>query len=75
MERYANRNGDSGVSTYEIGPTYIIVGFIKGGVYEYTYASAGQNNIETMKNYALAGRGLCSFIQRHVKKGYSRKLR
>lgn len=75
MERYSNLNGDSGVSSYEIGLNYIIVGFTKGGVYEYTYTSAGMTNIETMKTLAIAGRGLCSFIRRHVKKGYSRKLR
>jgi hypothetical protein len=75
MERYANRSGDSGVSIYEIGNTHIWVGFNGGRVYEYTYASAGASNIEMMKSYALAGRGLCSFIQRHVKQRYSRKIR
>lgn len=73
MENYANRNGDSGVATYEIGNNYILVGFIKGGVYEYTYGSAGSSNVETMKSLAIAGRGLCSFIQKNVKRGYSRK--
>jgi hypothetical protein len=75
MERYANLNGDSGVASYEIGDDHILVRFIKGGLYEYTYASAGADNIETMKSLAFAGSGLCSFIQRHVKKDFSRKLR
>jgi len=42
MEKYANRGGDSGVSTYEIGRDYIWVGFSKGGIYEYTYAVPDQ---------------------------------
>lgn len=74
MERYANKNGDSGVSGFEIGSTYILVRFTKGGVYEYTYASAGAANVETMKSLARDGRGLCSFIQRVVKTKYSRKI-
>jgi hypothetical protein len=75
MERYANKSGDSGVSAYQIGTNYIWVQFTSGHVYEYTYASAGSGNIETMKSLARAGRGLCSFIQLHVKYKYSRKIR
>lgn len=73
MENYANYSGDSGVATYEIGTDFILVGFTSGSIYEYTYSSAGAGNIETMKSLAAAGRGLCSFIQRNVKRGYSRK--
>lgn len=75
MERYANLSGDSGVSAYSIGEDYIWVEFTSGRVYEYTDASAGAGNIEAMKAYAIAGRGLCGFIQRHVRKAYSRIIR
>lgn len=75
MERYANRNGDSGVAGYEIGRDHIVVQFTSGAVYEYTNLSAGSGNIETMKANALAGSGLCSFIKRYVNKGYSRRIR
>lgn len=75
MERYANRNGDSGVSSYEIGSNFILVGFTSGSVYEYTYSSAGSGNIERMKGLAMNGSGLNSFIKRNVDKKYSRKLR
>ncbi len=75
MVRYANLNGDSGVSSYQIGTDYIWVGFIKTtDVYEYTYESAGEANVEMMKILAINGRGLCSFIQRNVRKSYSRIL-
>jgi hypothetical protein len=75
MDRYANRSGDSGVAGYEIGSNYILIQFTSGAIYEYTYASAGGSNIETMKTYALLGSGLCSFIKRYVNKAYSRKIR
>ncbi len=73
MEYYANYSGNSGVETYETGTNFIIVGFNSGSFYEYTYASAGAGNVETMKSLAVSGSGLCSFIQRNVKRGYSRK--
>lgn len=75
MEVYNNNNGDSGVSGYEIGGNYIWVQFTTGSVYEYTNSSAGENNIETMKNLALSGRGLNGFINSYVKFKYSRKIR
>lgn len=72
MERYANTNGNSGVSRYEIGSNYIWVEFTTGIIYEYTYASAGSSHIENMKSLALSGSGLNSYIMKYVKKNYSR---
>lgn len=73
MEKYKNLSGDSGVSGYEIGSDYIKVTF-KGGskVYVYNYTSAGRDNIENMKNLAKNGTGLNAFINKNVKKLYSR---
>ena len=75
MERYADNNGDSGVAGFEIGDDRILVQFSTGSIYEYTYASAGSGNIETMKSLAISGNGLNSFINTNVKKNYSRKIR
>jgi len=75
MERYRDRDGDSGVYAYEIGADFIRVQFEDGGVYLYTYASAGSRNIEHMKNLARSGDGLNAFITRAVRKGYERKER
>ena len=72
MERYKNINGDSGVTGFEIGPDYIKVWF-NNDWYCYTYASAGSQNIEQMKNLAKAGDGLNSFINKHVRKDYESK--
>lgn len=75
MERYANTSGNSGVSSYEIGSDYILVGFTTGRLYEYTYASAGGDHIENMKSLAQSGSGLNSYIMPHVKKNYSRIIK
>lgn len=75
MEKYGNKNGDSGISGFEIGSNYILIEFSTGSVYEYTYTSAGENNIEAMKRLAISGSGLNGFINTYVKFRYSRKIR
>ena len=64
MQRYQNLGGRSGVVAYKIGDDYIVVQFSKGKstFYSYTYTSAGQAAIETMKQLAEQGRGLGSYI-------------
>ncbi|HEX9805190.1 MAG TPA: hypothetical protein VGA67_05905 [Candidatus Dojkabacteria bacterium] len=74
MERYKNLGGDSGVVAYEIGDDFIKVRFHDGSLYLYNYQSAGSNNIETMKELAIAGKGLNSFINKVVKNRYASKL-
>ncbi|MBN3724362.1 hypothetical protein [Burkholderia sp. Ac-20379] len=77
MEHYKNLDGDSGVLQYENGSDYIWVVFSDGARYQYTYGSAGAENIETMKKLAVAGRGLNSFIMKNpaVRKGFAQKVR
>jgi hypothetical protein len=74
MTIYKDIDNDSGVSTYEYGADYIVVQFKDGGKYEYTHQSAGMQNIEQMKLLADQGDGLNAFINRYVRKRYSRKL-
>ena len=65
MEHYRNVNGNSNVRAYEIGRDYIAVQFYKTArVYRYSYAKAGRDTVEYMKQLALAGHGLNSFIRR-----------
>ena len=52
MKEYRNLGGDSGILGYEFGSDSIRVEFSNGSVYLYTYASAGKNNIEEMKQLA-----------------------
>ena len=71
MEHYRNVNGNSNVSAYEIGQDYIVVKFYKTArIYRYSYAKAGKANVEYMKQLALAGHGLNSFIRRFANKLY-----
>jgi hypothetical protein len=73
MKQYMNLDGDSGVVGYETGADFIRVQFKDRSVYLYTYASAGNYNIERMKSLAEAGEGLNSFIMIHARKKYARK--
>jgi hypothetical protein len=75
MERYRNLSGNSGVVAYRIARDAITVEFEDGGLYLYTVESAGALNIERMKALAAAGRGLSTFIVRHVRDAYAAKLR
>jgi hypothetical protein len=79
MEKYKNLGGQSSVSQYEIGEDYITIEFVKkddddgSNTYKYTYESAGSHNIEKMKEIAMAGEGLTSFVNENVKKLYESK--
>ena len=74
MQRYLNRNGNSGVESYEIGDTYIEVCFLgTSKTYRYSYASAGEPHVEQMKILAQNGYGLNSYIMKNVKFSYERK--
>ena len=75
MEPYKNIAGSSGVRAYEIGPDFITIEFSDGSVYRYTYASAGQENVERMKGFAQAGQGLNTFMNTALSKLYERKER
>ncbi|WP_428660990.1 hypothetical protein [Runella sp.] len=73
MERYQNLSGESGIYAYEIDDKSIKVQFKDGTFYLYTYESAGESNIEKMKELAKAGRGLNGFVMDFVKNKYDSK--
>lgn len=70
--KYLNYGGNSSVVAYEIYADSIAVQFKDGRWYTYSYASAGIDNVERMKQLARNGQGLCSFIQHKVKFKYTR---
>ena len=74
MRRYANRSGKSGVAAYELGDDSIVIEFTGGARYLYTEDSAGAGHIARMRALAAAGRGLATYISRHVRERYARKL-
>ena len=75
MQPYRNLGGEAGVCAYELGPGSITVQFNDGAAYLYTDRSAGASSILRMQQLATAGRGLTTYINRYVRKGYARKLR
>jgi hypothetical protein len=74
MEKYKNKNGDSGVQSYEIGSDFIIVQFINDGSYLYNYKIPGSSQVERMKKLAVKGQGLSTYISTNIKKKYAKKL-
>lgn len=74
MERYKNLSGNSGVVAYAIVDDGILVQFEDGAIYLYTDQSAGRSRIQEMQALAAAGRGLSSYISRHVREAYAAKL-
>ncbi|WP_421413532.1 hypothetical protein ACOMDM_19190 [Serratia plymuthica] len=73
MQVYKDINHDSGVRGYDIGDTYITVWFDGNArSYTYSYASAGAENVETMKRLAENGDGLNAFIKKFVNSKYVR---
>lgn len=73
MAVYLNLDGDSGVSSYEIGSDYIQVTFSTGATYLYNYTRPGRQAVEEMKRLAKAGRGLNEYINRSVRSNYASK--
>lgn len=74
MQRYTNRNGDSGVVAYELGKHSITVQFKGGDRYLYNEGSTGADHIARMHALATEGRGLSTYISQHVRERYARKL-
>ena len=73
MAIYGNLGGNSNVSSYDNRDSSISVTFGDGSTYVYTFASAGAWHVEHMKSLAIAGRGLNSYINIHVKHLYASK--
>ena len=74
MLRYRNLSGDSGVEASAIEAQAITIRFRGGATYRYTHATTGREEVETMKDLALTGRGLSTYISTRVGKRYARKV-
>lgn len=71
--KYLNLNGDSGVESYYIEDDNIKVVFKSSKkIYKYSYASAGIYHVEEMKNLAINGQGLNSYINLNCKMLYDK---
>jgi hypothetical protein len=66
MISYRSTSGKkSGVIAFEIKEYSIAVQFIDGTIYMYTYHSAGERAIETMKSHAINSNGLSTYIAKN----------
>jgi len=73
-EAYKSLSGDSGVVSYDLGADSITLQFKDGAVYLYNYEKPGREHVERMKQLAIAGSGLSTYVSRQVKDAYARKL-
>ena len=74
MQPYEARQRESGIAAYEIGETWIKVRFEDGGCYLYNGSAPGLLHVRAMSRLAEAGDGLNTYINRHVRMNYARKL-
>jgi len=72
MQKY--KNGNSGLIAFQIGVDFIKVKFKDCNVYKYTFSSAGIENINRMKELAMIGEGLSTFISIKVKDAFEKKV-
>lgn len=73
MQRYRNHSGTSGISAFEIGEDFIDVKFVDGDIYRYSWRRPGARDVQHMKELALRGEGLATFISRHIRNRYESK--
>lgn len=74
MPKYKDFSGRSGVAAYEIdGPT-IIITFKDGGRYLYDPTAPGTEHVKAMRALARAGEGLATYINKHVREHYAKRL-
>ncbi|HSX58816.1 MAG TPA: hypothetical protein VLF18_01330 [Tahibacter sp.] len=74
MQAYADLERDSGIAAYEVGPGFIVIRFKHGGTYRYDASAPGAKHVRQMQRLARSGRGLNTYINRHVREHFAAKL-
>jgi hypothetical protein len=75
MTPYRDRDGDSGITAYEIGDDSIKIEFKDGSRYFYDATAPGARHVEEMCRLAESGDGLNTYINRYVRSNHAGKLR
>jgi len=75
LTQYKNLGGKSTVARYEILKDSMTIRFTDHTVYIYTNQTADPVNIAKMKELAIAGKGLGTFIDANLKDRFLRKIR
>jgi hypothetical protein len=61
---------NAGVTGYELRKDGIILQFKEGKTYFYSHKRPGQFHVDNMKNLALAGTGLTTYVNKYVREDY-----
>jgi len=75
MRPYGQSGGNIGVRAFEISVDSITVEFNDGAVYLYNHSSTGIANVQQMKQLALSGDGLDSYIDLYARRAHAERLR
>lgn len=75
MQPYGDHAKSHGVVAYEIHAESIDVEFTSGWIYHFSYVQPGQLRVDRMKELAQSGRGLSTFISKHVKNRFESRRR
>ncbi len=74
MPPYQSRSRNSGVIAFNLAENSIELEFRDGSRYLYNATQPGPKAVATMQQLALAGAGLTTFVNRHVRDRYAAKL-
>jgi hypothetical protein len=74
MQPYANKSGNSGITSFELDDDAIVVWFTSGEGYLYGAERPGKAHVEAMRQRALEGVGLATYINQYVRDRYTQKL-
>ena len=74
MQRYTDWGRSSGIVAFEIRDDGIVVQFRDGEKYLYNDEVTGAEHVAEMKRLARQGRGLATYINKHVWDRYAEKL-
>jgi hypothetical protein len=74
MKPYGDGTARSGVVAYEIHDDAIDIEFANGEIYRYDETAPGPADVELMKRFARAGRGLTTYVSKYVRDRYAAKL-
>lgn len=74
LQPYRSASAHSGITDFALLPNAIIVLFRDGSAYLYTDSIPGKQHIRNMRVLALAGRGLTTYINQHVRSRYAESL-
>ena len=75
MQPYGHHARQHGVLGYEVGPESIDVEFTSGWIYHFSYTNPGAPRVERMKELAQSGKGLSTFINKHVRNRFESRRR